>query len=92
MEELEHMFAVGCRNLIQRDILLKRVLETDFLVKLIPLFHVFEDLENVQDCYRMATILRCLFFLNNHSLILKLFVDEIFPDVLGILECIYELM
>lgn len=60
LHEIEGIFTVACRNHMQRETLLRAAFDNNFVSKFLALFKSCEDLENIEDCYRMASILRCL--------------------------------
>ncbi|KAI8895631.1 component of IIS longevity pathway SMK-1-domain-containing protein [Globomyces pollinis-pini] len=84
--EMERVFLIACRHQLHRDTLLKLILETDFLDKFLPLLESCEDLDNIDDCYRLGNIMRAIFFLNNTNVYVTLFRDKYFTEVLGMLE------
>lgn len=66
---------------------LATVLETDsYIRKLLELFHMCEDLENLESLSYLFEIFRSLFYLNKSSLLDILLSDELILDVIGCLE------
>ncbi|KAJ3272131.1 Platinum sensitivity protein [Terramyces sp. JEL0728] len=86
LQQIERMFMIGSRHESQRELITKIILETDFIDKLIPLLETCEDLENWVDLYRLANIVRVVFFLNNFRVYSILFEEKHFNYILGMLE------
>jgi protein phosphatase-4 regulatory subunit 3 len=66
---------------------LATILESDnYIKKLIDIFHVSEDLENIEGLHYLFEIFRSLFYLNKSSLLDILLSDDFIMDVIGCLE------
>ncbi|CAF0822269.1 unnamed protein product [Brachionus calyciflorus] len=66
---------------------LASILESDFYIKkLIEIFHICEDLENIESLSYLFEIFRSLFYLNKSSLLDVLLSDDMIMDVIGCLE------
>uniref|UniRef100_A0A7N0T7L8 Serine/threonine-protein phosphatase 4 regulatory subunit 3-like central domain-containing protein n=2 Tax=Kalanchoe fedtschenkoi TaxID=63787 RepID=A0A7N0T7L8_KALFE len=57
-----------------------------FLQKLMDLFKVCEDLENIDDLHMIYRIVKGLIMLNSTQIFDKIFSDELFMDIIGSLE------
>lgn len=98
LAQIESIFSTAVRSMAYRETLLKRVMETDFLEKFIELLEQCEDMEMIEDCFRLSTIVKCLctfknsaisnhvVFLNNADLFILLLQDPYFIIILGMLE------
>lgn len=86
LEQVEHTFIAAVKLIGTRDTLLTKMLNTDFIEKFIELLEQCEDLEMVQECFRLATIVKCLFFLNSHAVYEILLQDPYFLILVGMLE------
>lgn len=63
------------------------IIETDgYIRKLIDLFHMCEDLENIEGLHYLYEIFRCIFYLNRSSLLEILLSEDLIMDVIGCLE------
>ena len=70
----------------QRENLALAMEKEGYITKLIDLFHVCEDLENVDGLHHIYNIFRTLFLLNKASLLGIMFNDDTVMDVIGCLE------
>lgn len=69
-----------------RDALAKAIMADDYIVKLIPLVEMAEDLESVQDLHRLCNIMKIIILLNDTSIIEHAVSDECVAGVVGALE------
>ncbi|XP_065184140.1 serine/threonine-protein phosphatase 4 regulatory subunit 3-like [Sycon ciliatum] len=60
--------------------------ESNYVAQLMELFHVCEDLENVDGLYHLYDIVKSLFLLNQASIVQLLLGEEILFDIVGCLE------
>eukprot|EP00116_Pleurobrachia_bachei_P011872 sb/3472134/ len=58
----------------------------DLPPQLVDLFHVCEDLENMDDLHMLYDIFKSIFLLNKNNIFEIMFTEELIFDVLGILE------
>ncbi|KAJ3346188.1 Platinum sensitivity protein, partial [Kappamyces sp. JEL0680] len=95
LERLEKIFTTAVTNNSYRETLLKRLLESEFLEQFIELLEQCEDMEMVEDCYRLSTIVKCickdplaepLVYLNHQGLYVIVLQDPYFMVLLGMLE------
>lgn len=57
-----------------------------YIKKLLDLFYMCEDLENIDGFYNLYEIFKSIFLFNKIELFEILFVDDIIFDVVGVLE------
>jgi protein phosphatase 4 regulatory subunit 3 len=74
------------RDASRRDSLARAIESNNYMRKLIDLFHICEDLENVDSLHHFYEIIRSIFYLNKSSLFEILFSEEFIHDVVGCLE------
>ncbi|CAF3621141.1 unnamed protein product [Rotaria socialis] len=74
------------RDASRRDLLARAIESGNYLRKLIDLFHICEDLENLESLHQLYEIIRSMFYLNKSSLFQLLFSEEFILDVIGCLE------
>ncbi|CAA0829387.1 binding [Striga hermonthica] len=60
--------------------------DQDFFRKLMDLFRICDDLENVDGLHLIFKIVRGIIFLNNSQIFEKIFGDELIMDIMGCLE------
>eukprot|EP01137_Pigoraptor_chileana_P021816 Opistho-2@85989 len=77
---------MSVNSLHRRDRVATAVLQEGFLPKLIDLFRVNEDLENVEDLHVMFDIAKGLIMLNESSVLDHVLRNEVILDVIGMLE------
>lgn len=60
--------------------------DQDFIPKLMELFRLCEDLENLDDLHIIFKLVRGIFLLNSPHIFEKIFGDELIMDIIGSLE------
>lgn len=70
-----------------REALAKFILSDRYILKLIPLVEMAEDLESASDLHRLCSIMKMLILLNDNSIIEYVVTDEVILGVVGALEC-----
>lgn len=88
-EALASVIAMPCMHDGRRpsaDKLALMLEESNYIPQLMELFHVCEDLENVDGLYHLYDIVKSLFLLNQASIVQQLLSDEVLFDVVGCLE------
>ncbi|XP_057958597.1 uncharacterized protein LOC131151368 [Malania oleifera] len=60
--------------------------DLDFFRKLMDLFHICEDLENVESLHMIFKIVKGIILLNSPPIFDKIFGDELMMDIIGSLE------
>ena len=74
------------RDASRRDLLARAIESGNCFRKLIDLFHICEDLENLDSLHQIYEIIRSIFYLNKSSLFEILFSEEFIFDIVGCLE------
>ncbi|KAL2395173.1 Serine/threonine-protein phosphatase 4 regulatory subunit 3 [Exophiala dermatitidis] len=69
-----------------REALAKFLIKEEYLLKLIPLVEMAEDLESLPDLHRLCNIMKALILMNDNTIIEHLVTDEIIIGVVGALE------
>ena len=69
-----------------REALAKFLIREEYLLKLIPLVEVAEDLESLPDLHRLCNIMKALILMNDNTIIEHLVTDDIIIGVVGALE------
>ena len=64
----------------------KFLIREEYLLKLIPLVEIAEDLESLPDLHRLCNIMKALILMNDNTIIEHLVTDEIIIGVVGALE------
>ncbi len=70
-----------------RDALSKCVIRDEYILKLLPLVTVAEDLESIDDLHRLCNIMKSLILLNDTTIIETVVTDPVILGVVGALEC-----
>ncbi|XP_016717188.1 serine/threonine-protein phosphatase 4 regulatory subunit 3 isoform X2 [Gossypium hirsutum] len=63
--------------------------DQDFFQKLVELFRICEDLENMDGLHMIFKIVKGIILLNSAQIFEKIFGDELIRDIIGSLECNY---
>ncbi|CAF4043870.1 unnamed protein product, partial [Rotaria sp. Silwood2] len=74
------------RDATRRDLLARAVESENYIKKLLDLFHICEDLENIDSLHQLYEIIRSIFYLNKSTLFEILCNDEYIMDIVGCLE------
>ncbi|CAF1639016.1 unnamed protein product, partial [Adineta ricciae] len=74
------------RDATRRDFLARAIESDNYVRKLIDLFRICEDLDNLESLHQLYEIIRSIFYLNKSTLFEILFGDEFIMDVIGCLE------
>lgn len=70
----------------KQEALVLAIEHESYIPKLIELFHMCEDLENMEGLHTLFNIVRTFFFLNKISLLQLMFADSVIDDIIGCLE------
>lgn len=89
LPEIEQIMRGASMTQIGRDTLSKIVIRDDYVVKLLPLVGVAEDLESLMDLHRLCNIMKSLILLNDNTIIENVVTDPLILGVVGALECGY---
>lgn len=71
---------------VQRECLVQAIKQQDYIPKLIELFHMCEDLGNLEGLYHLHEIFRTFFALNRDTLLQIILQSSLIMDVIGCLE------
>jgi protein phosphatase-4 regulatory subunit 3 len=69
-----------------REALAKFLIREEYLLRLIPLVEMAEDLESLPDLHRLCNIMKALILMNDNSIIEHVVTDDIILGVVGALE------
>lgn len=86
LDEIEQNIRAASITQGGREALAKFLIREDYLLKLIPLVEVAEDLESLSDLHCLCNIMKALILMNDNSIIEHLVTDEIIIGVVGALE------
>ncbi|XP_005109405.1 serine/threonine-protein phosphatase 4 regulatory subunit 3A [Aplysia californica] len=86
LEEIAELFSSVLPSPIRREKLAVAIEAEGYIRKLVDLFHMCEDLENVDGLHHLYEIFKNIFLLNKNALFEIMFSDDIIFDVIGILE------
>lgn len=86
LDEISELFHSVFASADGREKLATAIEEECYLNKLTDLFHICEDLENIEGLHTLYEIFKLLFLLEKHSLFEIMFHIENIMDVVGILE------
>ncbi|CAF1223023.1 unnamed protein product, partial [Rotaria sordida] len=74
------------RDGTRRDLLARAIETGNYIRKLVDLFRICENLENIDSLHQLYEIIRSIFYLNKSTLFEILFHDEFIMDIIGCLE------
>lgn len=86
LEEIAELFNGSLLTPIKREKLTILIENEGYVKKLIDLFHMCEDLDNVEGLHHLYNIFKSLFLLNKTALFEIMFSDDVIFDVVGVLE------
>lgn len=86
LEEIAELFNGSLLTPIKREKLTILIENEGYVKKLIDLFHMCEDLDNVEGLHHLYNIFKSLFLLNKTALFEIMFADDVIFDVVGVLE------
>ncbi|CAI9730193.1 serine/threonine-protein phosphatase 4 regulatory subunit 3A-like isoform X2 [Octopus vulgaris] len=86
LEEISELFNNVLPSPIRREKLSVAIETENYIKKLIDLFHMCEDLDNIDGLHHLYDIFKSIFLLNKNALFEIMFADDIIFDVVGILE------
>lgn len=86
LEEISELFCSALTVPIRKEKLAVAIEQDGYVKKLIDLFHMCEDLENMEGLHHLYEIFKSIFLLNKNSLFEILFQDDTIFDVVGVLE------
>lgn len=86
LEEISELFNSVLPSPIRREKLSVAIETENYIKKLIDLFHMCEDLDNIDGLHHLYDIFKSIFLLNKNALFEIMFADDVIFDVVGILE------
>ncbi|WEW56424.1 Platinum sensitivity protein [Emydomyces testavorans] len=84
--EIENSMRAASTTQAGRDAISKFVIRDDYILKLLPLVSVAEDLESLSDLHRLCNIMKSLILLNDNTIIELVVSDHVISGVVGALE------
>lgn len=85
--EVEQMIVATSTTQAGRDAIARFVIQEQYIMKLLPLVSVAEDLESLPDLHRLCNIMKSLILLNDNTIIEQVVSDPVISGVVGALEC-----
>lgn len=86
LEDISEAIASGLATPIRKEKLAVALESEGYIEKLLNLFHVCEDLENVDGLHHLFEIFKNIFLLNKNALFEIMFSEDTIFDVVGCLE------
>ncbi|ELW55797.1 Serine/threonine-protein phosphatase 4 regulatory subunit 3A [Tupaia chinensis] len=86
LEEIAELVASSLPSPLRREKLALALENEGYIKKLLELFHVCEDLENIEGLHHLYEIIKGIFLLNRTALFEVMFSEECIMDVIGCLE------
>lgn len=80
------LLSASLQNVIRQDKVANSIENECYIKKLLELFRLCEELENIESLHILYEIFKNIFLLNKNSLLEVLFSDENIFDVVGALE------
>ena len=86
LDEIHNIITSSVSSAAHRDILTLALEKDNYIQKLLDLFKISEDLENLEALHHLYNIFRTLFLLNKPSLLSVMFLPDNIMNVIGCLE------
>ena len=86
LEDIVELFQSVLPSPIRREKLSVAIEDEGYIKKLIELFHICEDLENMEGLHHLYDIFKSIFLLNKNALFEIMFSDDMIFDVVGVFE------
>ncbi|XP_033125942.1 serine/threonine-protein phosphatase 4 regulatory subunit 3A-like isoform X2 [Anneissia japonica] len=86
LEEISELFSSVLPSPIKREKLALAIENDNYVKRLLELFHVCEDLENMEGLHHLYEIFKDIFLLNKNSLLEMMFSEDSINAMLGVLE------
>lgn len=86
LDEIYEQVTTSFSTTAKQEALVLAIERDNYVPKLVELFHMCEDLENMEGLHILFNIIRTFFFLNKISLLHQMFADAVIDDVIGCLE------
>lgn len=86
LEEISEVIASGLTSPIRKEKLAMAIESDNYIKKLLNIFHICEDLENLEGLHYLYEIFKNIFLLNKNALFEIMFAEDTIFDVVGCLE------
>lgn len=86
LEDISEVMASGLASPIRKEKLSMAIESDNYIKKLINLFHICEDLENIEGLHCLNRIFKIIFNLNKNALFEIMFAEDTIFDIVGCLE------
>ena len=86
LDEISELFTSVLPSPIRREKLAVTIESEGYIKKLVDLFHMCEDLENLEGLHHLYDIFKSIFLLNKNALFEIMFADDMIHDIVGVLE------
>lgn len=86
LEDISETIARGLATPLRKEKLAMALESENYIKKLLNLFHVCEDLDNIEGLHHLFEIFKNIFLLNKNALFEIMFADDTIFDVVGCLE------
>lgn len=86
LAEISELFSSVLTSPIRREKLALVIEQDGYIKKLLDLFHMCEDLENIEGLHHLYDIFKSMFLLNKNALFEILFQEDTIFDVVGVFE------
>ena len=86
LDEIFESITASMCDAIHREVFALAMERENYVVKLLELFHMCEDLENLDGLHHLYNIFRTMFLLNKASLLAIMFHEDNIMSVVGCLE------
>ncbi|XP_055385021.1 serine/threonine-protein phosphatase 4 regulatory subunit 3 isoform X2 [Condylostylus longicornis] len=86
LEDISETIASGLTTPLRKEKLAMALETENYIKKLLHLFHVCEDLDNLEGLHHLFEIFKNIFLLNKNALFEIMFADDTIFDVVGCLE------
>lgn len=86
LEEISEVIASGLTSPIRKEKLAMAIESDNYIRKLLNIFHICEDLENLEGLHYLYEIFKNIFLLNKNALFEIMFAEDTIFDVVGCLE------
>ena len=86
LEEIVELFNSALPSIVRREKLSTAIENDNYINKLMDVFHMCEDLGDMDGLHHLYDIFKSMFLLNKSALFDKMFAEDTIFDVIGILE------
>jgi len=86
LDDIAELFSSSLLTPVKRERLALAIENDSYIRRLLDLFHMCEDLDNLDGLHKLYSIFKAMFLLNKTALFEILFTDDLIMDVIGVLE------